>query len=61
MAITQSWQYKVIQVKTDIWGRENADTLQAALNESGREGWELVSTLQPYGAHLASLFLKRPA
>ncbi|HET7930284.1 MAG TPA: DUF4177 domain-containing protein [Rhodanobacteraceae bacterium] len=61
MSIAQNWQYKVIQVKTDMWGRENADVLQATLNEAGREGWELVSTLQPYGAHIASLFLKRPS
>lgn len=61
MAATQSWQYKVIPVKSDVWGRDNPDALQSALTDAGREGWELVSTLHVTGAHYAMLFFKRPA
>lgn len=61
MAMTQNWQYKVIPIKTDMWGRDNPDTLQTALNDAGREGWELVSTEHAYGSRFAMLFFKRPA
>lgn len=61
MAVTQSWQYKIVQVKTDMWGRDNPDALQTALNEAGRSGWELVSTVHAYGARFTVLYFKRPA
>lgn len=61
MAANQSWQYKLMSVKTDVWGRDDPEQLQAALNDAGRDGWELVSTLHATGAHVALLFFKRPA
>lgn len=60
MAAMQNWQYKVIQVKTDMWGRDNPEAMQTALNEAGRTGWELVSTVHAYAARATILFFKRP-
>lgn len=49
-----NWEYKVIELKAksrNFWtGRANPDAIQPALNELGRQGWELVnfSTHAPY-------------
>lgn len=63
MAVAQNWQYKVVSLKAqvDIWGRLKPDATQQALDEMGRQAWELVSIIQPYGAHAPTLFFKRPA
>jgi Domain of unknown function (DUF4177) len=59
-----NWNYKVIHLDAasrDIWGRIKEDKAQQALDELGRQGWELVGILQPNGAAAPTLFLKRPA
>jgi hypothetical protein len=63
MAVAQNWQYKVVPLKAqvDVWGRLKPDAVQHALDEMGRQGWELVSLLQPYGTRAPTLFFKRPA
>lgn len=60
------WEYKTIKMKIAGWFGPDVDVqvLADALNESGREGWELVSTLdlntgQGHSSELLAVF-KRP-
>ena len=63
MAITQNWQYKIVTLtaQVDIWGRLKPAPAQQLLDEMGRGGWELVSTVQANGTRAPTLFFKRPA
>lgn len=63
MAVSQNWQYKVVTLaaQVDIWGRLKPAAAQQMLDEMGRGGWELVSTVQAYGMRAPTLFFKRPA
>jgi hypothetical protein len=41
-----TWEYKVLKFRAKGWfvgGNVDADELQAALNQFGKEGWELVT------------------
>ena len=62
MATTQNWSYKVVSLAStaDFWGRVKTDETQQMLNELGRQGWELVSVVQPLQRALTAYF-KRPA
>lgn len=63
MAAAQNWQYKVVSLtaQVDIWGRLKPAAAQQVLDEMGRNGWELVSSIQAYGTRAPTLFFKRPA
>jgi hypothetical protein len=60
------WEYRTIKMKIAGWFGSNVDVqeLADALNELGREGWELVSTLDldtghGHSSELVAVF-KRP-
>ncbi len=57
---TQRWVYKVVRIKTGFLGMKT-ESAEEQMNELGRNGWELVSVIQPYGAVGPTLFFKRPA
>ena len=39
------WEYKTVIFKTSYWtGKMNTDELDAALNELGRQNWELTNS-----------------
>lgn len=58
-----SWNYKVVRLTSAVnfWGRIVEDEAQRALDELGRQGWELIQVLRPYGQNVPTAFLKRPA
>lgn len=56
----QRWIYKTVTIKIGFMGFK-PEAAEDEMNKLGREGWELVSTLQPYGQSGPTLFFKRPA
>jgi hypothetical protein len=60
------WEYQTISVSTDgiIWQNYRWEEVQQRLNELGRHGWELVSSIrvpeQGAGRENIVFFFKRP-
>lgn len=55
------WQYKVEEVKGDIWGQIKSEVLEERLQRLGTQGWELLNVIRPVVTGPIQLFLKRPA
>lgn len=55
------WQYKVVEIKVNLFGANVTERAQAELDKLGAQGWELVSSVQTNAADTLRLFLKRPA
>lgn len=56
----QRWTYKVVKVKAGFFGPDPKKQ-QDALDQLGREGWELVATSTPSQGYFGTLlYLKRP-
>ena len=53
------WEYQVISVGS-FWSVPKDEEIQAALDELGEEGWELVSAFSQYGHNQVRMVLKRP-
>lgn len=57
------WEYKVLTYRLR-WGGFKYDQIEHDLNELGREGWEMLSSIAPsFGAGQAievAVILKRP-
>ena len=54
------WEYKTLRPPRDETKKEATDP-QAALNDHGADGWELVATIDYTGGGTKFLVLKRPA
>lgn len=55
------WQYKVVEIKVNLFGANVTERAQTELDKLGAQGWELVSSVQTNAADTLRLFLKRPA
>lgn len=55
------WNYHVVEIKFQLFGKPMTDRAQEELNRLGAQGWELVSSVQSNSADSIRLFLKRPA
>jgi len=53
------WNYQVIEVKAQVFGKSQTERAQEELGRLGQQGWELVSSVQSEAA--IRLFLKKPA
>ena len=54
------WEYKTLRPSRDETKKEATDP-QAALNDHGADGWELVTTIEYTGGGTKFLVFKRPA
>lgn len=41
--MSKRWDYQVVQIKPDMWGRMKPEAAQAELKRLGAQGWELVT------------------
>lgn len=55
------WNYQVVEIKFQMFGKPMTDRAQEELNRLGAQGWELVSSVQSSSADSIRLFLKRAA
>lgn len=55
------WNYQVMEIKPDMWGRMKPDHLQEQVNKLGAQGWELVNVVSPGLASPMFAFFKREA
>jgi hypothetical protein len=44
--MTTRWSYKVVEVKSNVFGHMKSANLQEPLAQLGAQGWELVSVVQ---------------
>ncbi|MFC4552995.1 MULTISPECIES: DUF4177 domain-containing protein [Halorussus] len=56
----REWEYETLRPPREGTKKESADP-QEALNELGREGWELAATVDYDGGGTKYFVLKRPA
>ncbi|MDO5505005.1 MAG: DUF4177 domain-containing protein [Pseudoxanthomonas suwonensis] len=57
--MSKRWDYQVIEIKPDMWGRVKAETVQNELKRLGAQGWEVVSFQQLAPMRAAMAVLKR--
>lgn len=55
------WNYQVIEIKVQLFGKSLTERAQEELGRLGQQGWELVSSVQSNAADSIRLFLKKPA
>lgn len=56
--MSSRWQYRVVEVKANLFGQMKHAAVQETLGQLGAQGWELVSAVQ---VGLATwLYLKKP-
>ncbi len=56
----ETWEYETVRPPREATMEEASDP-EELLNEYGREGWELVSTIEYTGGGTKYLVFKRPA
>lgn len=56
---SSQWEYETVRPPRDATMKEAVDP-KAELNELGRDGWELVDTVDYVGGGTKYLILKRP-
>lgn len=44
--MTTRWSYKVVEVKSNVFGKIKSANVQESLAQLGVQGWELVSVVQ---------------
>lgn len=44
--MTTRWSYKVVEVKSNVFGQMKTANIQESLAQLGAQGWELVSVVQ---------------
>lgn len=59
MAETMQWEYRVLYLGT-FWSGPKEGDFEAALNELGMEGWEVVAALPVENSNQVRVLLKRP-
>lgn len=59
--MSQRWNYQVIEIPMQMFGKSITERAQEELNRQGQLGWELVSSVPSSSAYCVRLFLKRPA
>lgn len=59
--MSQRWNYQVVEIKVQLFGKPMTERAQEELNRAGQLGWELVSSVQSNSADSIRLFLKKPA
>jgi hypothetical protein len=59
MAETTRWEYRVHTFGGVLRGAKDED-LQAALDEWGEEGWEVISAIAPDNSSAVKVIAKRP-
>ncbi|TWH99049.1 uncharacterized protein DUF4177 [Luteimonas cucumeris] len=59
--MNQRWNYQVIEISMQMFGKSMTERAQEELNRQGQLGWELVSSVQSSAADCIRLFLKKPA
>ncbi len=57
---SRRWDYRTVRIKPSLLGTFDTETLDAALQREGRDGWELVNALQTGPLQPILLFFKRP-
>ena len=57
--MSKRWDYQIIEIKPDMWGRLKPDAVQAELKRLGSQGWEVVSFQQSAPMRAAVAVLKR--
>lgn len=55
--MTTRWSYKVVEVKSNVFGQMKSAKIQESLAQLGVQGWELVSVVQV--GFTAWLYLKK--
>lgn len=59
--MTVRWNYQVVEIKRQIFGKSQTERAQEELSRLGQQGWELVSSVQSDPTDSLRLFLKKPA
>lgn len=59
--MSQRWNYQVVEIKVQLFGKPMTERVQEELNRAGQQGWELVASVQSNAADSIRLFLKKPA
>ena len=59
MAETIQWEYRSMSLGS-YWTRPKDEDVEAALNELGEDGWEVISLLAQYGSKQVRAVAKRP-
>jgi hypothetical protein len=57
--MSRRWQYKVVELRFQLFGGKLAERAQAELDKLGALGWELVSLVQASPADALRIFLKK--
>lgn len=53
------WSFKVVEVKYVMFGSNQVELLQDALDKHGVQGWELVNVVQASSVDSFKLFFKK--
>ncbi|HYM85371.1 MAG TPA: DUF4177 domain-containing protein [Pseudoxanthomonas sp.] len=59
--MSSRWNYQVVEVKVQMFGKSVGERAQEELTRMGMQGWELVSTVQTNAADSLRMFFKKPA
>jgi Domain of unknown function (DUF4177) len=59
MAETTQWEYLALSVGS-FWSIPKDEDLEAALNELGEQGWEIVNAFAQHGNNKVRVIAKRP-
>jgi len=59
MAEMMQWEYKVMVVGS-FWSEPQDDKMEAALNELGMDGWEVISVFAMHSTNKVRMVAKRP-
>ena len=60
MHATNSWKYKVLEIKPKMMSKGREKHIEDALNTLGAKGWELVSVQQQSAALQTMAFFRKP-
>ena len=56
--MSSRWNYQVVEVKVQMFGKSVGERAQEELSRLGAQGWDLVSAVQTTAADSLRLFLK---
>ena len=59
MAEMNQWEYQALSMGS-FWNTIKSEDLEAALNELGEEGWEVISVYTQHGTNRTIVVAKRP-
>lgn len=59
--MSSRWNYQVVEVKLQMFGKSMTERAQEELSRLGQQGWELVNAAQSEAADSIRMFLKKPA